>query len=174
MTTIREDTRAAIAAYLDPSVAGIDGLGKVIPHPAKFTPEGVFYENSDPGHSSGAVIFLYLARQSDRRVALGGAHDGRKVVEFQLVLDCFVRSTSPKAEDCGQAADLFLDQLVTRIRADRNAGNPAVIFQWGEGTFPGGRDIEIEALYPKTIMGSMQATQVYASVRLTVLATEAT
>ena len=174
MTTIREDTRAAIAAYLDPSVAGIDNLGKVLAHPAKFSPEGIFYENTDPGHTTGAVIYIYLQRQSDRRIALGGAHNGRKVVEFSLVLDCFIRSTSPKAEDCGLAADLFLDQLVTRIRADRNAGAPSVIFTWGEGTFPGGRDIEVEALYPKTIMGAQMATQVYASCRLTVLAIENT
>ena len=43
MTTVRQSTRAAIAAYLDPSVAGIDNLGRVMPHPAKFSPEGIFY-----------------------------------------------------------------------------------------------------------------------------------
>ena len=77
MTTVREDTRAAIAAYLDPSVAGIDNLGKVLAHPAKFSPEGIFYENTDPGHMTGAVIYIYLQRQSDRRLALGGARLGK-------------------------------------------------------------------------------------------------
>lgn len=170
--SIRTAARTAIQSYLDPANSDIDYLGKVYAHPAKFSPEGDFFENTDPGHTTGAVVYLYLQRQSEQRAALGGSHSGRKVTTFDLVLDCFIRSTSNLSEDCGEAADAFLDALVDRIRADRNAGDPSVIFQWGEGSTVGGRDIEIEALYPRTIMGAQKVTQVYASVRLSVLAIE--
>lgn len=161
--------RAAVQRYLDPANSSIPYLSHVYDHPAKFTPEGDFYDGQDPGHQTGAVIFLYIARQSEHRAALGGPHNGRKVVEYELLLDCFIRSTSPKAEDAGAAADEFIDALVARIRADRNAGDPTVVFQWGEGTDPGGPDIEIEALYPRTVRGSQQLTQTYANLRTTVL-----
>lgn len=170
--SVRTAVRTAVQAYLDPSASAIPYLGKVYAHPAKFSPEGDFFENTDPGHSTGAVMYLYLQRQSERRMALGGPHSGKKATTFDLVLDCFIRSTSNLAEDCGEAADAFLDALVDRIRADRNAGDPSVIFQWGEGSTVGGTDIEVEALYPRTIMGAQKVTQVYASVRLTVLAIE--
>ena len=172
--SVRAKVRAAVQSYLDPSASNIDNLGHVYAHPAKFTPEGDFYDNTDPGHTTGAVIYIYIGRQSERRAALGGAHDGRKVTELEVVLDCFVRSTSPSAVDAGLAADTFLDQLVDRIRADRNAGNPSLILQWGEGTFPGATDIAVEALYPKTLLGSAQVSQVYATVRTTVVTVEAT
>ena len=161
--------RDAIFNYLKPETSNLPFLAHVYDHPAKFTPEGEFFDGQDPGHQTGAVIFLYFQRSSEYRAALGGAHNGRKVVEYDLMLDCFIRSTSPKAEDAGMDADTFLDALVDYIRADRNAGNPSVVFQWGEGTNPGARDIEVEALYPRSLMGSQQVTQTYATVRTTVV-----
>jgi hypothetical protein len=172
--SVRESVRSAVQAYLAPDASNIANLGNVYSYPAKFTPEGDFYLNEDPGHSTGAVIFIYLGRQSERRIALGGAHNGEKRTSLEIVLDCFIRSTSNKAEDCGLAADQFLDDLVDRIRADRTAGAPSVIFQWGEGDTVGGTDIEVQCLYPKTINGSAQVTQVYASVRTTVITVEHT
>lgn len=172
--SVRTNVRSAIQAYLDPSKSNIANLGAVYAYPAKFTPEGDFFQNEDPGHSTGAVIFIYLGRQSEKRIALGGAHSGEKATELEIVLDCFIRSTSNKSEDCGLAADQFLDSLVDYIRADRQAGAPSVIFQWGEGAYPGGQDIEIQALYPRNLMGAMKATQVYASVRTTVVTIERT
>ena len=172
--SIRSAVRATVQAYLDPKASGISGLGHVYAHPAKFTPEGDFFDNTDPGHSVGTVVYIYLGRQSERRVALGGAHNGRKLTEIEIILDCFTRSTDPQAETCGIASDAFLDALVDRIRADRNAGNPNVVFTWGEGKFPGSTDIEIDALYPRNLLGAAATTQVYASVRLTVQAIEST
>ena len=176
----RSTIRAAVASYLSQGAGtSIPYLSNVYPHPAKFTPEGDFFVNEDPGHNTGAVIFLYIGKQMERRAAMGGPTTGRKVVEYELIMDCFIRSAAVKSENCGADSDTFLDALVTYIRADRNAGTAATstgpyagtgyIFQWGEGTFPGGEDIDIQALYPRTLKGSGQITQVYASVRTAVL-----
>jgi len=165
----RQTVRAAVASYLSPATSQLPFLGNVYAHPAKFTPEGDFFDGQDPGHSNGVVMFIYIGRQDERRAALGGPHNGRKVVEYDLILDCFIRTMGSKAEDCGAASDQFLDALVAYIRADRNAGNPSVIFQWGEGSYPGSVDIEVQALYPKSLRGSLQASQVYATVRTKVV-----
>jgi len=164
----RAAVRSSIVTYL--TNYGVTNLSNVFGFPAKFTPEMEFFSGEDPGHSSGAVIFIYFAGQRETRIALGGLHNGRKSVEYEVVLDCFMRSTQPKAEDAGSDNEAFLDSLITAIRADRQAGtagNP--IFQWGEGTINGGPDIEVISYYPRTLSGAISATQIYSQIRLTVL-----
>jgi len=168
-TMSRATVRAAVASYLAPATSHISFLSNVYSHPAKFTPEGDFFEGQDPGHTTGAVLFLYIGRQHETRAALGGPHHGRKVIEYDLMMDCFIRSMAPQSETAGADSDTFLDEMVAYIRADRNAGNPSVIFQWGEGSFPGSPDIEVDALYPRTLKGSGQVSQVYATIRTKVV-----
>jgi hypothetical protein len=163
----RATVRAAITDYL--LNYGVTNLSNVYPFPAKLTPEGEFFQGEDPGHQSGAVIFLYLENQRESRIALGGPHDGRKQVEYQFILESYLRSTKKKSEDAGADNEAFLDSLVTAIRADRTAGHPGVVFSWGEGTINGGPDIEITSYYPKQINGSAAATQVYSMVRVMVI-----
>ena len=149
--------------------ANIQFLSTVKPFPAKFTPEMEFYEGEDPGIQSGAIIYTYVSRESEKRIALGGPHSGKKAVEYEFVLDCFFRSMKRKTEDAGADNETFLDSLIGAIRADRNAGAPNVIFQWGEGVFPGGTDIEVTSYYPRTLNGAGSATQVFSSVRVAVV-----
>lgn len=165
----RSTVRSALQSYLAPATSTIPFLSNVYAHPAKFTPEGDFFQGQDPGHTTGAVMFIYIGQQAERRAALGGPHSGRKIVEYDVVLDCFIRSMSAKSEDTGIDSDTFLDSLIAYIRADRNAGNPSVVFQWGEGSYPGGVDLEVMALYPRTLKGSGQVSQVYATVRTKVV-----
>jgi hypothetical protein len=165
----RATVRAAVQAYLAPANSAIPFLGNVYAHPAKFTPEGEFYDGQDPGHSTGAVIYIYISEQVEHRIALGGPHAGEKAVEYMIHMDCFIRSQGQRTEDAGADSDTFLDALVAFIRADRNAGKPSVIFQWGEGTFPGGSDIQVDALYPRPVRAGNQVSQVFASVRTKVV-----
>lgn len=166
----RTSIRTNVANYL--SNYGITNLSMVKPFPAKFNPEMEFLVGEDPGHDSGAVCYIYIASQREARNALGGAHSGEKVVEYEVVLDCFLRSKHRKAEDAGADNEAFLDSLVSAIRADRTAGtigNANPIFQWGEGSINGGEDIEIVSYYPRLMSGSIAITQIYSSVRVKVL-----
>lgn len=163
----RATVREAVASYLEG--AGITNLTTVKRFPAKFTSEQEFYPDDDPGHNSGAVIFLYFASQKETRIALGGAHDGRKAREYEIHIDCYLRSNHRKAEDAGTDNEAFIDSLVLAIEADRNAGNPSVIFQWGEGSFPGSADIEVDVDYPRLLNGAGSVTQIYSSVRVSVI-----
>ena len=87
----RATVRAAIASYL--TNYGVTNLSSVRQFPAKLTPEGEFFEGEDPGHSSGAIIFLYIENQRENRIALGGPHNGRKAIDYTFILDCYLRST---------------------------------------------------------------------------------
>jgi hypothetical protein len=131
-----------------------------------------FYEGDDPGTNNGAVIFLYIESEREKRIAFGGPTSGEKMVTYTFVLDCFFRSTSRKTQDVGANNDVFLDSLTSAIRANRIAGAPGVIFSWGEGQHEsGGDDIQVTSYYPRLLNGAGSATQVVSSVRVTVLET---
>src|ERR1700674_4705394 len=147
------DVRAAIIEYLTVNPDGqVPFLNKVFGFPAKFTPEGEIYPQDSPGVQSGAVIYLYIGRATDDRVAFGGPHSGRKFRVYEVTLHCLLFSQKPLSQDAGEDNETFLDGLVTAIRADRTCGTgvaPAsphgdgsgIIDQWGEGGLNGGKDI---------------------------------
>jgi hypothetical protein len=163
----RTTVRNAVATYLEG--ADITGLTSVFAYPPKITPEGDFYEGSAPDHKSGAVIYLWIQGQREQRIAVGGFTNGRKMVSYEFVLDCYFRSTTPKAEDAMSENDTFIDSLISEIRANRIAGAPGVVFQWGEGGHNGGTDIETVSYYPKMLGAAASVSQIYSEVRISVL-----
>ena len=164
----RQAVRDAIATYLEN--ADIPFLSIVKPHPPKFTPDQEFYQfEGDVAHNSGALLFLWIQTQHETRIAVGGYHDGRKAVEYEFSLEIYFRSTHPEAEDSAADNEAFLDALTGAIRANRNAGNPNVVFQWGEGTFPGSADITVSSDLPRVLRRSGSTTQTYSNVRVSVI-----
>jgi hypothetical protein len=163
----RSTIRAAVASYLEG--AGITSLTTVFAYPPKLTPEGDFYQGSAPDHKSGAVVYLWITGQKEQRIAVGGFTNGRKMVSYEFVLDCYFRSTTPKSEDAATENDAFIDSLISEIRANRIAGAPGVVFQWGEGGHNGGTDIDVVSYYPKMLGGAASVSQVYSELRITVL-----
>lgn len=170
------DVRAAVVAYLLAQSEGqgngtIPFLNEVYGFPPKITPEGEFFV--DPGISSGALIFVYFRNHTERRIAVGeytpGSPHGRKEITYNLVLNCFFRSTKPDTQDVGVDNETFQDALVTAIRADRNAGAPGTVFSWGEGSTNGGPDVEVDTYYPQPLNAKWSVSQVYSQVRLKVL-----
>jgi hypothetical protein len=163
----RATVRTAIQNYLQN--ANVTYLSQVKPFPAKFTPEMEFYEGEDPMHRNGVVMYLFFEKSSERRIAFGGATNGRKEVEHSVILDCIFRSANPQSEDAGAENELFLDSLVQSIRANRNAGSPSVIFQWGEGSLNGGADIDITSYYPQSLRAAQSAVQIVSRVAVSVI-----
>jgi len=163
----RETVRTQFVNYLN--AAGITHLGSVKTFPAKFTPEGEFYANEDPGHQSGAIVYPYIESQREKRIELTGATGGGKEITYEVVFTCIFRSTKRKTEDAGADAEAFIDSFTNAIRASKNCGGNGPIVQWGEGSTSGGDDIDVVVYYPKQINGSAQVTQVVSTVRVSVI-----
>lgn len=149
----RATVRAAVAAFLAPP--SIPNVGSVQAHPPKLTMAGDFYKMSTAGAGTGMVIRVFLGDQHERRIALGGAHNGRKWRQYTVDLMCTLDSTTSRAEDADSANDTILDALVTRLQSDRQLGAPGVIFQAGEGTESGGDDIRVHAGLPVAMSDSI-------------------
>ena len=163
----RETVRAAVQTYLQN--AGVTNLSTVFSFPPKLTPEGEFYAGQDPGHQSGAIIYIWIESQHETRIELRGAAGGGKMVEYVFILDCYLRSSHKKTELAAGDNESFLDSLVTAIRASKELGAPGVIFQAGEGGMSGGSDVEVTSYYPRNLNGAAAVTQVYSNIRLQVL-----
>lgn len=161
----RATVRAAIQVYLQN--ASITYLGKVFSHPPKWTNEDDFTANGYPGQGSGVVIYIHLRRQSEFRMALGGATGGMKMRAHKCTLICLMNSKKQNTEDVDADNDSFLDSLVATIEANRNAGSPQAIFQWGEGDTLYGVDIQIDSHMPRPIR--MQSSRQFSLVEVTVL-----
>ena len=159
----RTTVRGAIQAYL--ANAGIKFLGNVYAHPPKITSEAEFFETVQPGTASGALIYIHLEQQHEKRIALGGPTSGQKLRPYQVLLICLLRSKKADTEQVGADNDTFLDSLVSAIEANRNAGSPSTVFQWGEGDTTGAVDIQVTATLPRPLR--LQSSQVYSEVRVT-------
>lgn len=162
----KTEVRNALYAYLEPSVSHITYLGSVYPALPKVANESDLFNFVPPGTGVGAVMYMFIENQEETRIAFGGPKSGRKFRPYGLSLLCVMKSDLAQASDGQAAFDEFIDSLTGYIEADRNAGDPSVIFQWGEGSEHAGPDIHIDYPVPKTVNGGVMLFQ--AIVRVTV------
>lgn len=149
----------AVYEYLRPETSRIPYLGRVYTALPKVANESDLFTNSYPGIGLGAVIYMFITSQQERRIALGGPHDGRKFRMYDLGLLIVFKSDRPQTVDGQTQFDEFSDSLTEWVQADRNAGNPQVVFQWGEGTETGGEDLRLEYTFPRTMDGGVTLFQ---------------
>lgn len=171
------EVTAALAYYLDPAQSNIPYLGKVYTALPRIASENDLFNYVPPGTQVGAIIYMFIAGQSERRIALGGQHDGHKMREYTLTLFCIMKTSLQDEVEEQLAFDTFLDGLTSWIQADRNAwtealnqggqgpyGGSGYIFQWGEGSELGGTDIRFEYPVPHTVDGGIMLHQAVGHV----------
>jgi len=163
----KSEVRAAIANYLDPVNSSITYLGSVYQALPQVANESDLFYLQPAGQGIGAVIYVFIESQLERRIAMDGPHNGRKLRPYELALLCILKSDLASSLGGQVAFDTFIDSLTAYIEADRNAGDPAVIFSWGEGEAIGAPDLHFQYPVPKTSKGGVTLFQ--AVGRVTVL-----
>jgi hypothetical protein len=165
----------AVYDYLQPNVSNIAYLGTVYTALPAVSNEADLFTNTYPGLGLGAVIYMFMTEQSEKRIALGGPHNGRKwraynlgmLIVFKSDLGSVTLGLGQTPTEAGQAAfDTFIDSLTTYIQADRNAGDPSVVFQWGEGDTNGGDDLRFEYSIPRLLDGGVNIYQAVAHINV--------
>lgn len=168
----KTEVTAALLNYLTPENSNITYLGTVYPALPKVSDESDLFRFVPPGTGVGALIYMFCSRQSERRIALAGQHNGRKFRIYEFTLLSILKSDLPQASDGQAAFNTYMDSLTAWIQADRNAGTEAlslggtgpyagtgVIFQMGEGGINEGVDIEVDYPVPKTADGGVMLFQ---------------
>jgi len=122
----------------------------------------------------GAVSFVHLSREGERRIAMGGSQGGIKKVVYDVAIAIQFKFVIPTDYDpqsgptaYRRALNTLLDGMRTRLRQDRTMGTaPGVdglggidiattgsILQAGEGDGSGGEDIIVERDLPRKDVG---------------------
>lgn len=146
----RSDVRYAVAKWI--ADAGIPNLNQVFAAPPKRIN---FQQNASPGQLLRVAGQVFIARERESRVALGGANDGWKRIDYDVQFELFAHCSHPLSTDAQDDLDLVVDAVTARLRsgghrlgyADGNtiwqAAEPGIEIEFGEPLTNEGGMIEL-------------------------------
>ena len=122
-----------------------------------------FQVNSQPGQLSRSAVVIFIQNEREKRIAIGGATNGWKRVDYSIILQVYQHSLERNSQDAMVAFDTLIDAIKTRLRADHNFGDTTGTLVW-QGAEP-----EINCTYgePSSVEGS-PATETFAEIQFDV------
>jgi hypothetical protein len=153
----RTGVRATLYNWL--STGNITGLNQV------FTsfPKRINYQvNSQAGQLSRAAVVIFIQSERENRLAIGGATNGWKRVDYSVILQVYQHSMERNAEAAMTAFDTLIDSIKARLRADHNFGDATGTLVW-QGAEPA-----INTLYGEPATSEGGATETFAEIQFDV------
>ena len=159
----RASVRQQIYNYLtsvnENSPAYISGLNQVF---TSFPKRINFQVNAFPGENSRSACVIFIENETESRIAIGGAHDGWKRVDYGIVLQIYHHSVQLDAERAMDDFDLLIDGIKEYLRRDHNLGDPTGTIVW-QGAEP-----VIRGRYGEPATTKEGATETYAEIEFEV------
>lgn len=153
----RTGVRATLASFL--TTPQITTLNQVF---TSFPKRINFQTNSVAGQLSRAAVVVFIQSENETRLAIGGATNGWKRVDYSIVLQIFHHSLQRNAEDAMTDFDTLVDNIKTRLRSDHNFGDTTGTLVW-QGAEP-----IISATYGEPATVAEGATETYAELQFDV------
>jgi len=153
----RANLRSTLYSYL--VGAAIPTLNQV------FTsfPKRINYQvNATAGQMSRAAAVIFIQSERETRLAIGGATNGWKRVDYTVVLQVFHHSMQNNAEDAMADFDTLVDNIKGTLRASHNFGDSSQVNVW-QGAEPA-----IDCLYGEPVTSDNGATETFAEIRFDV------
>ena len=126
-------------------------------------PKRINYQvNSQPGQLTRSAAIVFIAAETENRLAIGGATNGWKRVDYTIVLQVYTHSMQRNAEDVMNDFDELIDNIKTRLRSDHNFGDPTGNLVW-QGAEP-----TINARYGEVSTTNEGASEVFAEIEFLV------
>jgi hypothetical protein len=154
----RQQVRQSVGTYV--ADAAITNLNQVFTsHPKRIN----FEQNAPVGSPTRVAGLVFIAQETEARVAVGGADNGWKRIDYDVVFQLFCHSMHAYAQDAMDDFDAVVDAVKDRLRSGGHrlgltdgdviwqAAEPAITVQYGE---------------PKTNDGG--ATEIWAGIEFTV------
>ena len=107
----RSQVRTAVADWI--STGNITTLNQVF---ASFPKRINFQVNSQAGQLSRAAGVVFIASESESRIAIGGAYNGWKRIDYAVDFQVFHHSMERNAEDSMTSFDTLIDAIKSRLR----------------------------------------------------------
>ena len=126
-------------------------------------PKRINYQvNSQPGQLTRSAVVIFIATETETRLAIGGAHSGWKRVDYTVVLQVYTHSLQRNAEAVMDDFDELIDNIKTRLRSDHTFGDPTGNLVW-QGAEP-----VINARYGEVSTTNEGASEVFAEIEFLV------
>ena len=153
--------RSAVRATLSEFIANppIENVNQV------FTsfPKNINYEvNAQAGQMTRSAVVVYIADEYENRLAIGGATNGWKRVDYTVILQIFCISFHRDSLLVMSDFDTVVDNIKERLRSDHNFGDTSGNLVW-QGAEP-----VIQARYGEPSTEKEGITEIFAEIQFPV------
>jgi len=126
-------------------------------------PKRINYQvNSQAGQLSRAAVVIFIESEREKRIAIGGATNGWKRVDYSIILQVYQHSLERNPEAAMASFDTLIDSIKNRLRADHNFGDTTGTLVW-QGAEP-----EINTTYGEPATNEGGATETFAEIQFDV------
>ena len=126
-------------------------------------PKRINYQvNSQPGQLSRSAAVIFIQSETESRIAIGGAHNGWKRVDYSVIFQIYQHSMERNSEKAMDDFDILIDAIKTRLRADHNFGDESERYVW-QGAEP-----QINTTYGEPATNEGGATETFAEIQFLV------
>lgn len=153
----RANVRSQLVTFLKSS--SVTDLNQVF---SSFPKQINFQVNATAGQKSRAAGVVFIEREHEYRIALGGNNNGKKRIDYDVVVQLFHHSMQNNAEDAMNDFDVTVDGIKDLLRSDHRFGNPDGSIIW-QGAEP---EINVDYAEPQT--NERGATETWAAIRFQV------
>jgi len=157
MTVGRANLRSTLYNYL--TGANIATLNQVF---TSFPKRINFQVNATAGQLSRAAVVIFIQSERETRLAIGGATNGWKRVDYTVILQVFHHSMQNHSETAMSDFDTLIDNIKNTLRASHNFGDTTQVNVW-QGAEPA-----IDCLYGEPVTSDNGATETFAEIRFDV------
>jgi len=121
-----------------------------------------FQVNALPGQMTRSAVVVFIAAERENRLAIGGATNGWKRVDYTVILQVYAHSLYPNSEDVMTDFDTLIDNIKERLRSDHNFGDTTGNLVW-QGAEP-----VINGRYGEPATNNEGATDIFAELEFDV------
>lgn len=149
----RKEVRETLYNFICPPQ--VNGINQVF---TSFPKRIDFNVNALPGETNRCAAVIFIESETESRIAVGGAHNGWKRIDYGVVVQLFHHSLERFAEDAMADFDNVIDALKEHLRSDHNFGDPNGVLVW-QGAEPA-----IDCLYGEPVSQKGTSTETWASL----------
>jgi hypothetical protein len=162
--TTRSQVRAAVGKWI--ADAGIPHLNQVFAsHPKRIN----FEQNSYAGELTRAAGLVFISDETETRLAIGGANDGWKRLDYTVQFQLFTHSVETYSQDAMDSFDEIVEAVKSRLRAGGHrlgmtdgdviwqAAEPTISVTYGEPQTNDGGATEIWAAITFDVTGMIRS-----------------
>ena len=153
----RSGVRSTLSAFI--ANQPIETLNQVF---TSFPKRINFQVNALPGQMTRSAVVVFIAAERENRLAIGGATNGWKRVDYTVILQVYAHSLHPNSEDVMTDFDTLIDNIKQRLRSDHNFGDTTGNLVW-QGAEP-----VINGRYGEPATNNEGATDIFAELEFDV------